>query len=106
MESDQDIVAVVGAGIIGVAIAFELQRRGRNVVLMDRGAPGQGASYGNMASVAVTEFLPASLPSVWAHMPKWLLDPEGPVRIRPSYLPRLTPWFVRFLEASRPSRVR
>lgn len=99
-------IAVVGAGIIGVAIAFELQRRGESVVLIDRDAPGKGASFGNMASIAVTEFMPASRPSVWAQMPKWLLDPEGPVRIRPSYLPKLTPWFLRFLEASRPSRVR
>jgi D-amino-acid dehydrogenase len=99
-------IAVIGAGIVGVAIAFELQRRGFAVVLIDRDAPGKGASYGNMASIAVTEFMPASRPSVWAQMPKWLLDPEGPVRIRPSYLPKLTPWFLRFLEASRPSRVK
>jgi D-amino-acid dehydrogenase len=99
-------VAIVGAGIVGTAIAFELQRRGTNVVLIDKDAPGKGASYGNMASIAVTEFLPASRPSIWAQMPKWLLDPEGPVRIRPSYLPRLTPWFLRFLSASRPSKLR
>jgi D-amino-acid dehydrogenase len=99
-------IAVVGAGIIGVTIAFELQRRGRSVVLIDRDGPGKGASYGNMASIAVTEFMPASRPSVWAQMPKWLIDPEGPVRIRPSYMPKLTPWFLRFLEASRPSRVK
>ncbi|RWK60942.1 FAD-binding oxidoreductase [Mesorhizobium sp.] len=99
-------IAVIGAGIVGVAIAFELQRRGFAVVLIDRDEPGKGASYGNMASIAITEFMPASRPSVWAQMPKWLLDPEGPVRIRPSYLPKLTPWFLRFLEASRPSRVK
>jgi D-amino-acid dehydrogenase len=99
-------IVVVGAGIIGTAIAYELQRRGMSVTLIDRDAPGKGASYGNMASIAVTEFLPASRPSVWAQMPKWLLDPEGPVRIRPAYLPRLTPWFLRFLAASRPSRLR
>jgi D-amino-acid dehydrogenase len=99
-------IAVIGAGIVGVATAFELQRRGFAVVLIDRDAPGKGASYGNMASIAVTEFMPASRRSVWAQMPKWLLDPEGPVRIRPSYLPKLTPWFLRFLEASRPSRVK
>ncbi|GCA49545.1 D-amino acid dehydrogenase small subunit [Sinorhizobium sp. KGO-5] len=99
-------IAVVGAGIIGVTIAFELQRRGLNVVLVDRDGPGKGASYGNMASIAITEFMPASRPSVWAKMPKWLVDPEGPVRIRPSYLPKLAPWFLRFVEASRPSRVR
>lgn len=99
-------IAVVGAGIIGATIAFELRRRGRSVVLIDRDAPGKGASYGNMASIAITEFMPASRPGIWAKMPKWLLDPEGPVRIRPSYIPKLMPWFLRFLAASRPSRVR
>jgi len=97
---------VVGAGIIGVTIAYELQRRGLSVTLVDRDAPGLGASYGNMASIAVTEFMPASRPGIWAQMPKWLLDPEGPVRIRPGYLPKLVPWFLRFLAASRPSKLR
>jgi len=99
-------IVVVGAGIIGVTIAYELQRRGLSVTLVDRDAPGRGASYGNMASIAVTEFMPASRPGIWAQMPKWLLDPEGPVRIRPGYLPKLVPWFLRFLAASRPSKLR
>ncbi|MFJ6325144.1 MULTISPECIES: NAD(P)/FAD-dependent oxidoreductase [unclassified Rhizobium] len=99
-------IVVVGAGIIGTAIAHELQRRGQSVVLVDRSAPGEGASYGNMASIAITEFMPASRPGVWAQMPKWLIDLEGPVRLRPSYMPRLAPWFLRFLAASRPSRLR
>ena len=97
---------VVGAGIIGTTIAYELQRRGEKVLLVDREAPGKGASYGNMASIAITEFMPASRPGVWAQMPKWLLDPEGPVRIRPAYMPKLIPWFLRFLAASRPSKLR
>ena len=50
--------------------------------------------------------MPASRPGVWAQMPKWLLDPEGPVRIRPAYMPKLIPWFLRFLAASRPSKLR
>lgn len=99
-------IVVVGAGIIGTAIAHELQRRGQSVVLVDRSAPGEGASYGNMASIAITEFMPASRPGIWAQMPKWLIDPEGPVRLRPSYMPRLAPWFLRFLAASRPSQLR
>ncbi len=106
MSNSEGPVVVVGAGIIGTTIAHELRRRGREVVLIERDLDGKAASYGNMASIAVTEFMPASRPSVWAQMPKWLLDPEGPVRIRPSYVPKLTPWFLRFLEASRPSRVK
>ncbi|WP_157263997.1 NAD(P)/FAD-dependent oxidoreductase [Azohydromonas aeria] len=97
---------VVGAGIIGAAVAFELQRRGQQIVLVDRDEPGRGASFGNMASIAVTEFLPSSRPSIWSQIPRWMLDPQGPVRLRPSYLPRLTPWFLRFMAAGRPSRVR
>jgi D-amino-acid dehydrogenase len=99
-------IVVVGAGVIGVVIAYELQRRGRSVIVVDRDEPARGASYGNMASIAVTEFMPASRPAVWRQMPKWLLDPEGPVRVRPSYMPKLVPWFARFLAASRPSKLR
>ncbi|WP_374397842.1 NAD(P)/FAD-dependent oxidoreductase [Tabrizicola sp.] len=97
---------VVGAGIIGTAIAYDLQKRGRQVVLVDRDTPGMGASFGNMASIAVTEFMPASRPSVWRQIPGWMLDPEGPVRVRPSYMPKLVPWFLRFIAASRPSKLR
>jgi D-amino-acid dehydrogenase len=97
---------VIGAGIIGTAIAHDLQRRGRRVVLVDRDAPGMGASFGNMASIAVTEFMPASRPSVWRQIPGWMLDPEGPVRLRASYMPKLLPWFLRFIAASRPMRLR
>ena len=99
-------IAVVGAGIVGAAVALALQRRGAAVVLVDRESPGRGASYGNMASIAVTEFMPSSRPSMWAQLPGWILDPEGPVRLKPSYLPHLLPWFARFMAASMPSRVR
>lgn len=98
--------AVIGAGIIGTTLAYALQKRGRHVVLIERDAPGKGASFGNMASIAVTEFMPASRPSIWKQIPGWMLDPEGPVRVRPAYMPKLTPWFLRFIAASRPSKLR
>lgn len=105
-DEKSSAIVVVGAGIVGVAIAFELRRRGERVLLVDRDVPGMGASYGNMASIAVTEFMPVSRPAVWAQMPKWLLDREGPIHIRPSYLPKLLPWFMRFLAAGRSRKIR
>jgi D-amino-acid dehydrogenase len=99
-------IVVIGAGIIGTAIAHDLQKRGQQVTLIDRDPPGRGASFGNLASIAVTEFMPASRPSIWRQIPGWMLDPEGPVRVRPSYMPRLVPWFLRFIAASRPSKLR
>lgn len=97
---------IVGAGVIGTTLAYELQRRGRDVVMIERDAPGKGASFGNMASIAVTEFMPASRPSIWKQIPGWMLDPEGPVRVRASYMPKLLPWFLRFIAASRTSVLR
>ncbi|EJT02923.1 FAD-dependent oxidoreductase [Rhizobium sp. CCGE 510] len=98
-------VVVVGAGVIGASIAFELQRRGLAVTLVDKGEPGRGTSFGNMASIAL-DFAAGSGPSTWKKMPGWLLDPEGPVWLRPSYAAKMLPWFLRFLAAGRPSRLR
>jgi len=98
-------VAVVGAGVIGASIAFELQRRGYQVTLIDKGDPGRGTSYGNMASIAL-DFAAGSGPTTWKKIPRWLLDPEGPVWLRPSYAPKMLPWFLRFIAAGRPSRLR
>lgn len=104
-EDGKQAVIVVGAGIIGAAIAFELQRRGRSVTIIDNAEPGQGASFGNMASIAL-DFAASSGPSTWRRIPGWLLDPEGPVWLRPSYAPKILPWFLRFLAAGRPSRLK
>jgi len=46
---------VVGAGLIGLAVAFELLRSGRAVTVLDRGCPGHGATRaaaGVLVSVA------------------------------------------------------
>lgn len=104
-EETKKRVVVVGAGVIGASIAFELQRRGLAVTLIDKAEPGRGTSYGNMASIAL-DFVAGSGPSIWRKMPGWLLDPEGPVWLRPSYAAKMLPWFLRFLAAGRPSRLR
>lgn len=98
-------VIVVGAGIVGASIAFALQSRGRQVTLIDKGEPGRGTSFGNMASIAL-DFAAGSGPTTWKRIPRWLLDPEGPVWLRASYAPKMIPWFLRFLAAGRPSRLR
>ena len=42
-------ITVVGAGIVGSAIAFHLSRRGAKVTLLDAGEPGMGASSHSFA---------------------------------------------------------
>lgn len=54
VSTDSDI-AVVGAGIVGVACALQLARQGRRVLLIDRQQPGHGASYGNAGHLATEQ---------------------------------------------------
>ena len=101
-----DEVVIVGAGIVGLAVAFHLQGEGRRVRLVERGAVADGASRGNAGAFAFTDILPLASPGMLRKAPKWLMDPLGPLAIPPSYLPSIAPWLFRFWRASRPDRYR
>ena len=94
-EMSGDGVVVVGAGIVGMSSALALQRVGCRVVVIDHRPPGHGASFGHAGGIAVTWVSPQGLPKLMRRLPKWVLDPLGPVAVRWPYLPRLLPWFLR-----------
>ncbi|HEU0220984.1 MAG TPA: FAD-dependent oxidoreductase, partial [Paracoccaceae bacterium] len=90
-------VAIVGAGIVGISTAIWLQRAGHEVVLVDREGPAAGASQGNGGVLASAGVVPVTVPGLIAKAPRMLLDPDEPLFLRWSYLPRLAPWLVRYL---------
>ncbi len=104
-ESSCDVL-VIGAGIVGTAIALRLQREGRDVLLIDREGVAAQASRVNAGALAFSDVLPLASPGILKKAPRWLFDPLGPLAIRPGYLPRLAPWLLRFWRASQPDRVR
>jgi len=99
-------IAVVGAGIIGVACALQLARQGRQVVVIDSQAPGLGASYGNAGHLATEQVFPIADASILKRLPGMLMDPMGPLRLDWKYLPRALPWFIRLLLNLRPAHYR
>ena len=52
MQADGGDVVVVGAGLIGLAIAFELAERGASVRIYDRGEPARAASWAGAGMLA------------------------------------------------------
>ncbi len=98
-------VTVIGAGIVGMACASYLQRDGRDVVVVDPVPPGESCSFGNAGGISPGAVVPLSMPGMLSQVPKWLLDPMGPLTVRPAYLPRLVPWLVRFQRAGSAQRV-
>lgn len=99
-------VGVVGAGVIGIAAASYLQRDGHDVFVVDAAEPGQGASFGNAGCLNGSSVVPMSMPGILRGVPRWLLEPLGPLAIRWRYLPVLAPWLYRFVRAGTPDQVR
>lgn len=98
-------VAIVGAGIVGCAVAHSLLDEGHAVTLIDPLTRDARPSNGNAGWIAHTDIMPLASPKVWRLLPRWLADPLGPLAIRPAYLPALAPWLWRFVRASAPRRI-
>ena len=98
-------VAVVGAGIVGMAAAHSLQRDGHRVTVFDPEPPGEGCSFGNAGIIANYGVTPVQTPGILWRVPGMLLDPLSPLAVRWAHLPPLVPWLLRFTLASRASRV-
>ncbi|WP_038362988.1 FAD-binding oxidoreductase [Bosea sp. UNC402CLCol] len=96
-------VAVIGAGIVGLCAALEVQRAGHHVLLVEPGEPGgrQAASYGNATWINPGAIMPISLPGLWRKVPGFLLDRTGPFTLRWRDLPRHAGWLARFIAAGR-----
>ncbi|MDP2734056.1 MAG: FAD-dependent oxidoreductase [Hoeflea sp.] len=97
-------IIIVGGGIVGIATAALLAEAGHAVTVIDRSGLAEETSKGNAAALAFSDIMPLASPKILLKAPKWLLDPLGPLSIRPSYLPRLAPWLWQFWKASLPAR--
>ncbi len=94
-------VAVLGAGLVGAASAYELLRAGNRVTLVEPGEPGgdQAASFGNAGWISSQSIIPPSSPGLWRQIPGYVLNPLGPLAIRWTYLLKAAPWLLRYLAA-------
>ena len=95
--NQQDTIAVIGAGIIGSAVALGLAREGRRVVLIDRAEPGvAGASFGNVGHIAAELVQPLPSPALLFGFWRELVRFGGVLDLPPRQALRMLPWIGRF----------
>ena len=99
-------VCVLGAGIVGLATAYELDAAGHDVTVIDRALPGSGASGGNGSQLSYSYVQPLADPGIWAQLPKLLLSPTSPLKIRPQLDVHQWRWGLQFLAACNASTSR
>lgn len=98
-------ITIIGAGIVGAAVSHALLDAGHQVNLVDTEERQGRATDANAGWIAHTDIMPLASPKVWRNLPRWVMDPLGPLTIRPSYLPQLMPWLLRFIVASSPGKI-
>jgi D-amino-acid dehydrogenase len=96
-ETSSDAVAVIGAGVIGCAVAFALSKAGQRVLLVDRAEPGMGgASFGNVGHIATEQVEPLPSPRLVFGFWRELFAFDGPLDIPVRRVTALSPWMARF----------
>ena len=100
MPTTRSRALVIGAGIVGLSCAFFLRRTGHDVTILDRDPNGDRASLGNAGAIAQPEVMPIAAPGIVSKLPRYLLDPLGPLYIQLGYSWRLWPYLSRFLRAA------
>jgi len=103
--SNKSRIVVVGAGIVGISSALYLQKAGFEVTLVDRDAPGNGASFGNAGAIAPHAFVPVNSPSIPKRLLKLMFASGSPLSVNWSYAPRMMPWLLSFLRHCTESEV-
>jgi D-amino-acid dehydrogenase len=98
-------VVVLGAGMVGVSAALHLQRRGRDVILLDRHPfAGEETSFGNAGLIESASVFPYMFPRDVAQILQYAINRAPQVRYRWSDLATFLPWLVRYFLASSPER--
>ena len=98
-------MAIIGSGVVGVASACTLNRKGYEVTVFDPYFPGEGgSSKANAGHIGASDIFPLSTPGIHWKALKMLLDSDAPLKVPlKDFWPQI-PWFWRFLQTSHGSR--
>jgi len=102
--SENADVIVLGAGIVGVSSALQLQKRGRSVVLLDRRGVAEETSYGNTGIIQREGVVPYPFPRDIGLIARYAFNLLPESNLHWSALPKIAPWLFQYWRASTPER--
>jgi D-amino-acid dehydrogenase len=91
-------ITVLGAGMVGICCAIELQQRGYQVDLIDRKGPGEETSSGNAGVLSLSSIAPLASPALLPRLPRLAANLDADFQLHYPQLPQLLPWLLGFLK--------
>ena len=88
---------MIGGGAVGLCVAEAVASRGGEVTVFERQRCGGGASAGNAGWITPSLAVPVPGPGVIGESLRWLVNPSGPLWIRPTLSPAMLAWIARFV---------
>ncbi|KUL97434.1 amino acid dehydrogenase [Bosea sp. WAO] len=95
---------VLGAGIVGIAVALHLQKAGRSVLLVDRGQPGGETSYGNAGLIQREGVYPYGFPHDFGALIRYAMNNTIDAHYHWNAMPKLAPFLWSYWMHSRASQ--
>lgn len=93
---------MVGAGVIGLCVAYSLRQRGHEVTVLDRSEAGAGASSGNAGWIIPSLSHPLPMPGLTTTAIKWMLSADSPLYMHPRADADFLRWLWRFWRSCTP----
>jgi D-amino-acid dehydrogenase len=96
MNAGRADVVVIGAGVVGLSVAYFAALKGAKVLVLEKGDIGSGSSSGNAGLLVSSFFAPLPAPGIIAEAMRGLFGSQGFFRIQPRFDPSLLFWLLRF----------
>ncbi|MES1262275.1 MAG: FAD-binding oxidoreductase [Acidobacteriota bacterium] len=95
---------VIGGGIVGLACALQLQRRGMDTLLVEPLAATRAASWGNAGHLAIEQVEPLASRRTLRSFPRRLFSRGGALSLPPGQIATWLPFAWRLSRAASPTR--
>lgn len=99
-------IVIIGGGVAGLMNAYQLNRAGHRVTVIDRGTIEDNTSFGNAGLLSAFEKAPLSNPGVISRTLKLMLQGKSPLLLNPTLDPKIYAWLLRFMASSTHSRLK
>jgi D-amino-acid dehydrogenase len=89
-------IAIVGGGIIGLSIAYYLNKAGHKVTIFDQGNLKDNCSSGNAGMIVPSHIIPLAAPGMISKGIRWMFNSKSPFYVRPRLSGDLIRWGLKF----------